>query len=185
MIAWRPSSATLLLREPGVVAGLGIARQVFLALDPDLRWEAVAHDGDHATTGPVARLEAHARAVLTGERLALNLLGRLSGIATLTRRYVDAVAGTDATILDTRKTTPTLRVLEKYAVRVGGGTNHRMTLDSQPLTERFVAAQDCLVIVTDHSAYDYAWLTEHARLIVDTRNATAKCPPGKGRVWKA
>lgn len=122
------SRATLVLREPGVVAGLDLARQVFESLDPDLRWEPVVDDGDQVPPGPVARLEAQARAVLTGERLALNLLGRLSGIATLTRRYVDAVAGTRAVILDTRKTTPGLRVAEKWAVRCGGGTNHRMGL---------------------------------------------------------
>jgi nicotinate-nucleotide pyrophosphorylase (carboxylating) len=122
------TTATLLLREPGVVAGLGLARQVFAALDPDLRWTVVAEDGDRVLGGPVAHLDARARAVLTGERLALNLLGRLSGIATLTRRYVDAVAGTRAVILDTRKTTPGLRVAEKWAVRCGGGTNHRMGL---------------------------------------------------------
>ncbi len=122
------TSATLLLREPGVVAGIALARQVFGALDPDLRWEDIAADGDRVTGGPVARIEARARAVLTGERLALNLLGRLSGIATLTRRYVDAVAGTRAVILDTRKTTPGLRAAEKWAVRCGGGTNHRMGL---------------------------------------------------------
>src|SRR5207249_3709326 len=78
--------------------------------------------------GPIARVEGPARAVLTGERLALNLLGRLSGIATITRRYVDAVAGTGAVILDTRKTTPGLRALEKHAVRCGGGENHRLGL---------------------------------------------------------
>jgi nicotinate-nucleotide pyrophosphorylase (carboxylating) len=122
------TTATLLLREPGVVAGLVFARQVFGALDPDLRWESIAADGDRMSGGPVARIEARARAVLTGERLALNLLGRLSGIATLTRRYVDAVAGTGAVILDTRKTTPGLRAAEKWAVRCGGGTNHRMGL---------------------------------------------------------
>src|SRR5205814_3534773 len=80
------------------------------------------------TEGEIARLEGSGRALLGGERLALNLLGRLSGIATLTRRYVDAVAGTRATILDTRKTTPGLRRIEKYAVRCGGGTNHRLGL---------------------------------------------------------
>jgi nicotinate-nucleotide pyrophosphorylase (carboxylating) len=83
----------------------------------------------------LARLEAQARAVLTGERLALNLLGRLSGIATLTRRFVDAVAGTDAVILDTRKTTPGLRALEKEAVRLGGGANHRLGLDDAVLVK--------------------------------------------------
>src|SRR6266581_5604360 len=87
-----------------------------------------AADGDLVQPGPVARLEGSARAILTGERTALNLLGRLSGIATLTRRYVDAVAGTRAVILDTRKTTPGLRALEKLAVRAGGGTNHRFGL---------------------------------------------------------
>ncbi|MET0772927.1 MAG: carboxylating nicotinate-nucleotide diphosphorylase [Candidatus Limnocylindrales bacterium] len=122
------TSATLLLREPGVVAGLGLARQVLAMLDPDLRWVPLAVDGDGVGAGPVAHLEARARAVLTGERLALNLLGRLSGIATLTRGYVDAVAGTRAVILDTRKTTPGLRAAEKWAVRCGGGTNHRMGL---------------------------------------------------------
>jgi nicotinate-nucleotide pyrophosphorylase (carboxylating) len=122
------TSATLLLREPGVIAGIGLAHQVFRMLDPDVRWQPIAADGDRVPAGPVARLEARARAVLTGERLALNLLGRLTGIATLTRRYVDAVAGTGTVILDTRKTTPGLRAAEKWAVRCGGGTNHRMGL---------------------------------------------------------
>ncbi len=127
------SAARLVIREPGVVAGLAIAHQVFRALDPDLRWEPLVADGDRVAPGAVGRLEAHARAVLTGERLALNLLGRLSGIATLTRRYVDAVDGTRAVILDTRKTTPGLRAAEKWAVRCGGGTNHRMGLDDAVL----------------------------------------------------
>jgi len=122
------SRASLLIREPGVVAGLDLARQVFESLDDELRWEPLVNDGDHVPSGAVARLRARARAVLTGERLALNLLGRLSGVATLTRRYVDAVAGTQAVILDTRKTTPGLRAAEKWAVRCGGGTNHRMGL---------------------------------------------------------
>lgn len=138
------TSASLVLREAGVVAGLGLARQVLRALDPDLRWEAIAADGDQVAAGPVARLDAHARAVLTGERLALNLLGRLSGIATLTRRYVDAVAGTRAVILDTRKTTPGLRAAEKWAVRCGGGTNHRMGLHDAVLIKdnHLLHAQD-------------------------------------------
>lgn len=122
------ATATLVVREPGVVAGLGFVHQVFRTLDPDVRWDPIVADGDQVPPGPVGRLQARARAVLTGERLALNLLGRLSGIATLTRRYVDAVAGTRAVILDTRKTTPGLRTAEKWAVRCGGGTNHRMGL---------------------------------------------------------
>jgi nicotinate-nucleotide pyrophosphorylase (carboxylating) len=119
--------ASLLLKERGVVCGLGVAESVFRELDPDVRFEPLIADGDEAR-GEVARAEGNARALLTGERTALNLLGRLSGIATLTRRYVDAVAGTHATILDTRKTTPGLRALEKLAVRCGGGENHRFGL---------------------------------------------------------
>ena len=119
--------ASLLLKEGGVVCGLEVAEAVFRELDPDVAFEPLRHDGDVAR-GEVARVSGNARALLTGERTALNLLGRLSGIATLTRRYVDAVAGTGATVLDTRKTTPGLRALEKLAVRTGGGTNHRFGL---------------------------------------------------------
>ena len=122
------AEAAILLKERGVVCGLELARAVFVELDPDLRFEALAAEGDE-TEGEIARLEGSAHALLGGERLALNVLGRLSGIATLTRRYVDAVDGTGATILDTRKTTPGLRLVEKYAVRCGGGTNHRLGLD--------------------------------------------------------
>jgi nicotinate-nucleotide pyrophosphorylase (carboxylating) len=118
--------ARALLKEPGVVCGLEIAAEVFERLGAEL--QPLASDGDRVEPGPVAQLEGPARAVLTGERLALNLLGRLSGIATLTRRYVDAVAGTGAVILDTRKTTPGLRALEKHAVACGGGRNHRLGL---------------------------------------------------------
>jgi nicotinate-nucleotide pyrophosphorylase (carboxylating) len=119
--------ATIVLNERGVLCGLDVAEAVFRALDPDVRFEALAKEGEQ-TTGEVARVEGNARAVLTAERTALNLLGRLSGVATLTRRYVDAVADTGVQILDTRKTTPGLRVLEKHAVRCGGGTNHRFGL---------------------------------------------------------
>jgi len=119
---------SLLLKERGVVCGLEVVESVFRELDVELRFEPVVPDGDEAE-GEVAHIGGNARALLAGERTALNLLGRLSGIATLTRRYVDAVAGTGAQILDTRKTTPGLRALEKLAVRCGGGTNHRFGLD--------------------------------------------------------
>jgi nicotinate-nucleotide pyrophosphorylase (carboxylating) len=122
------AKATILLKERGVVCGLELAGAVFAELDPDLSFEAFATDGTE-TAGEIAKLDGNARALLGGERLALNLLGRLSGIATLTRRYVDAVSGTGATILDTRKTTPGFRRAEKYAVHCGGGTNHRLGLD--------------------------------------------------------
>ena len=127
-----PADATcragLLVKEPGVVCGLALVRQVYAALDPRVSVVATAADGDQVLPGIVGTVHGPARAILTGERVALNLLGRLSGIATLTRRYVDAVAGTNAVILDTRKTTPGLRAAEKWAVRCGGGTNHRMGL---------------------------------------------------------
>jgi nicotinate-nucleotide pyrophosphorylase (carboxylating) len=118
--------AELRLGEPGVVCGLGAAAAVFEALGATL--EPLAAEGDWVEPGPIARVAGPARAVLSGERLALNLVGRLSGIATLTRRYVSAVAGSGAEILDTRKTTPGLRALEKHAVRCGGGRNHRLGL---------------------------------------------------------
>jgi nicotinate-nucleotide pyrophosphorylase (carboxylating) len=118
--------ARIVVKEPGVVCGLDVAAVVFEALGA--RLEPLVADGDRVEPGPVARVDGPAQAVLTGERLALNLVGRLSGIATLTSRFVEAVEGTGATILDTRKTTPGLRELEKYAVRRGGGTNHRLGL---------------------------------------------------------
>jgi nicotinate-nucleotide pyrophosphorylase (carboxylating) len=118
--------ARIVLKEPGIVCGLYVAAAVFDELGA--RLQPLVADGDRIEPGPVARVDGPARAVLTGERLALNLVGRLSGIATLTSRFVEAVEGTGATILDTRKTTPGLRELEKYAVRCGGGTNHRLGL---------------------------------------------------------
>jgi nicotinate-nucleotide pyrophosphorylase (carboxylating) len=122
--------ALLLLEEPGVVCGVPVAAAVFRLLDPDVRVEARLGEGAAVTDVPaaLAEIEGPARAVLTGERVALNLVGRLSGIASLTRRFADLVDGTGATVLDTRKTTPGLRALEKYAVRCGGGSNHRVGL---------------------------------------------------------
>jgi nicotinate-nucleotide pyrophosphorylase (carboxylating) len=123
-------SAVILLKEPGVVCGLGIVEAVFRALDEEVEVEALVDEGSLVESRTaVVRLSGPLRAILTGERTALNYLGRLCGIATLTRRYVDAVEGTGVAILDTRKTTPGLRVLEKHAVAVGGGRNHRLGLD--------------------------------------------------------
>ncbi|MFM8375523.1 MAG: carboxylating nicotinate-nucleotide diphosphorylase [Phenylobacterium sp.] len=123
-------SVAWVARRPGVLAGLACARLSLHALAPETRFEAMARDGEDIVPGQVlARAEAPARAVLAAERTGLNLMGRLSGVATLTRAYVDAVAGTGARITDTRKTTPGLRQLEKYAVRCGGGVNHRFGLD--------------------------------------------------------
>jgi nicotinate-nucleotide pyrophosphorylase (carboxylating) len=127
--------ATVLLEEPGVLCGLGVVASVFSALDASVRVEPLLVEAAHCPGAPteVARIEGPARAVLTGERTALNLLGRLCGVATLTSRYVERCAGSGAVILDTRKTTPGLRALERYAVRCGGGTNHRDALDAAVL----------------------------------------------------
>ena len=122
--------ASMNCREPIVVAGLEIAIAFFRALDPDVGIEMLTEDGKAVEAGTVLlRLVGKARAMLTAERSALNTLQHLSGVATLTRRYVDIIAGTGAILLDTRKTIPGLRALEKYAARMGGAQNHRMRLD--------------------------------------------------------
>lgn len=121
--------AVFVAREAGVLAGLPCARAVYRRLDPAVRFEAFLQDGDDLAPGArVAAVEGPARAILTGERVALNFLQHLSGIATRTARFVRLVEGTGARIADTRKTVPGLRALAKYAVRVGGGTNHRFGL---------------------------------------------------------
>jgi len=123
-------TAEMNCREPIVVAGLDIAMAFFRALDREMRIEQLAADGDKVIAGKVLlRLNGNARAMLAAERSALNTLQHLSGIATMTRRYVDAIAGTGAILLDTRKTIPGLRLLEKYAARMGGAENHRMRMD--------------------------------------------------------
>ena len=129
-------AAAILVKEPGVVCGLRAVELTFRALDPEIEFEAFARDGDTVEApAVVARVAGSQRAILTGERVALNFLGRLSGIATLTRGFVEAVAGTRAAVLDTRKTTPGLRSLEKHAVAAGGGRNHRFGLDDAVLVK--------------------------------------------------
>jgi nicotinate-nucleotide pyrophosphorylase (carboxylating) len=115
-------------REPGVVAGLGVAQGVFERVDGSLSFETLAAEAEWREPGVLAEISGAAPSILAGERVALNFLGRLSGVATLTARYVRAVEGTGARILDTRKTTPGLRELEKAAVRAGGGVSHRSGL---------------------------------------------------------
>lgn len=133
-LATVPEDATargrFLAKESLVASGLEAARAVFFSLDEGLRFEVFVGEGDAVEAGTViAAVEGPARSILAAERVALNLLMRLSGVSTLTRRYADAVAGTGARVTDTRKTTPGLRDLEKAAVRAGGGTNHRSGLD--------------------------------------------------------
>ena len=123
-------TAEMSCRQPIVVAGLDIAAAFFRALDRDVVIQKLASDGDKVDAGKVLmRLEGNARAMLAAERSALNTLQHMSGIATLTWQYVDRIDGTGATLLDTRKTIPGLRLLEKYAARMGGAENHRMRLD--------------------------------------------------------
>ena len=135
----KQARAVLLAKAPGVVAGLGVACHTFTLLNNRAVWEASVSDGDLVTPGTLlATITGPARELLTAERVALNVLQRMSGTATLTRRFVDAIDGTGARIVDTRKTTPGLRVLERYAVRMGGGHNHRTGL------------YDCVLIKDNH-----------------------------------
>jgi len=134
--------ADLIARAPGVVAGLPVVATVFWLAAPDVEWTAIAADGDQVRAGQrVLTVSGPIGPILTAERTALNLLCHLSGVATVTRQWVDAVAGTGARIRDTRKTLPGLRALEKYAVRCGGGVNHRMSLsDAALIKDNHVAA---------------------------------------------
>ena len=138
----RSMRARLIAKEPMVLAGVAVARRVFAMLDPATGFSAHFADGDRLEKGDViARMEGDAASLLQGERVSLNLLQRMCGIATQTAAYVQEIEGTGARVVDTRKTTPGLRVLEKYAVRVGGGTNHRTGLyDGVLIKENHIAA---------------------------------------------
>jgi nicotinate-nucleotide pyrophosphorylase len=130
------ATGVFVAKQPLLIAGLDVALEVFWVVDPKIEWETRAREGDRFDAGnAIASVTGPARGILTGERVALNFLQRMSGIATLTRGFVDAVAGTRAKIRDTRKTTPLLRLLEKRAVLVGGGTPHRSGLDSAILVK--------------------------------------------------
>ena len=128
------SKAIIQAKANGVVAGHIFVREIFKSLDQDIQYQELKQDGKHITKGDtLATIAGKSRAILTGERVALNILQRLSGIATITRRFVEAVEGTGVKILDTRKTSPGLRSMEKYAVRMGGGYNHRLNLSEMAL----------------------------------------------------
>src|ERR1700716_1027542 len=133
--------AHILVRQTLVCAGLPIAEKIFRALDPEIRVTCPHNDGSFVEPGAeIVQIKGNARALLTGERTALNFLAHLCGIATLTRRFVEQLAGTHTRIRDTRKTTPGLRSLEKYAVKAGGGTNHRFGLyDAILIKENHIA----------------------------------------------
>lgn len=124
------TSANWIIKENGVIAGLSIAARVFQLLDDQMEFMSLVQDGDYCEKGTkIAVLKGSLEALLMGERVALNLAMRLSGIATATRKYVEAIADLPCQLVDTRKTTPGLRILEKYAIQVGGAKNHRMGLD--------------------------------------------------------
>jgi nicotinate-nucleotide pyrophosphorylase (carboxylating) len=134
--AGRRATGVFVAKQPLLIAGLDVALEVFRAVDPAIAWETRAREGDRFEAGNlIASITGPARGILTGERVALNFLQRMSGVATVTRRFVDAVAGTKAKIRDTRKTTPLLRLLEKRSVQVGGGVPHRSGLDSAILVK--------------------------------------------------
>ena len=137
-----PGHARIIAKADGVIAGTDVARRVFLRVDPQLAVNIPVADGDSIVRGDViCIIDGAARSILTAERTALNFLQRLSGVATMTRRFTDEVRGTSARILDTRKTTPGLRLLEKAAVRAGGGRNHRVGLfDMILIKENHIAA---------------------------------------------
>jgi nicotinate-nucleotide pyrophosphorylase (carboxylating) len=144
VVSDRRSRCAIVARETGVIAGIPLAREAFRQRDPHASVRAAVHDGQKVNARtPVMFVTATARGLLSAERVALNYMQRLSGIASLTRQYVDAVKGTGAKILDTRKTTPGWRRLEKYAVRAGGGMNHRLDLTSAVLIkDNHLAALD-------------------------------------------
>ena len=157
------ATVQVVARKNGVLSGSPIGRMVFAKLDAQVRWVAFCGDGDRVSPGTViAKVSGPLTSLLIGERTMLNFMTHLSGIATLTRTYVDAVVGTYARILDTRKTLPGWRLMEKYAVRCGGGTNHRMGL------------YDGVLIKDNHIA---AW-TESSSIAEAVRTARAKTPDG-------
>lgn len=151
------SQAHIIAKEDLICAGLPLAEKVFQAIDPQMKLEPRVVDGQQVLRGKdLLHLDGAAGAILTGERTALNFLGRLSGIATLTHQFVKQIAGTSAKIRDTRKTTPGLRLLEKYAVKMGGGTNHRIGLfDAILLKENHVALAGGVKAALDQ-AHSYA-----------------------------
>lgn len=165
----RPAQARLIAKDEFVLAGIEVASRVFTMLDPATRFTSRFTDGARCVQGDViAEIVGADAVILQGERVALNLLQRMSGISTLTARYVAAVAGTEAKIVDTRKTTPGLRVLEKYAVTVGGGGNHRAGLyDAVLIKENHIAAAGGITAAVTRSR---AAIPHTMKIEVETEN---------------
>lgn len=163
------TTARIVTRSALVLAGIDVAREVFSAIDPEVRFRAGSADGDRLEPGAtVAEIEGPTQAILSGERTALNFLMRMCGIATATARAVDEIDGTGARILDTRKTAPGLRVLDKYAVACGGGTNHRMGLYDAVMIKDTHADAGCTVAETVKRVRDRGLAPE--RITVEVRD---------------
>ncbi|MBM3313339.1 carboxylating nicotinate-nucleotide diphosphorylase [candidate division WOR-3 bacterium] len=171
----RHASARMVARARGVLAGLDICRQVFQTVDPKVRFTPKLKDGDCFRPGmTLAGVEGRARSLLAGERVALNFVQRLSGIATLTRRFVEAVGGARAVILDTRKTTPGWRALEKYAVRCGGAGNHRAGLyDMVLIKDNHIAACGSITRALQSCRLSRLEVEVEVRTLADVQEALA------------
>lgn len=165
--------ARLLARTDGILAGINVCRQVFLALDRSVQFAPRLKDGARFPKGRVlAEVRGRARPILAAERTALNFIQRLSGIASATRRFVDAVRGTTAVILDTRKTTPGWRALEKYAVRCGGGTNHRAGLhDMVLIKDNHIAAAGSIAAAIGRCRRSRLPIEVETQTLADVREA--------------
>jgi nicotinate-nucleotide pyrophosphorylase (carboxylating) len=165
--------AQLVARSSGILAGIDVGSQVFLTLDRSVRFTPKLKDGDRFRKNQVlAAIQGRARPILAAERTALNFIQRLSGIATATRRFADAVRGTKTVVLDTRKTTPGWRALEKYAVRCGGGTNHRAGLyDMILIKDNHIAAAGSITAAIDRCRASRLPLEVEAQTLADVREA--------------
>jgi nicotinate-nucleotide pyrophosphorylase (carboxylating) len=165
----------ILAKQAGIVAGLDVAEAVYRQLDPDVEFDALVEEGSRVSSGErLATVRGRAQSLLTAERTALNYLGRMSGIATLTRQFVDLVAGTKAIILDTRKTTPGLRQVDKLAVRRGGGSNHRMGLyDMILIKDNHIDAAGSITAAVDkaRAAASGLEIEVETRTLADVREA--------------
>ncbi len=174
------ATAYLVTRKPGVLAGLDVAAAAFRAIDPTIRFDAKASDGDRLDDGfVVAEVEGAARAILAAERVALNFLCHMSGIATATAAFVEKVKHTRARICDTRKTTPGLRAFEKYAVRCGGGSNHRFGLDDAILIKDNHIAVAGGVIAAIRTARAAAGHLVKVEIEIDTLDQLAEAMVGE------
>jgi len=176
----RQAEAVIRVREPGVLCGIHVAREVFRRVEDALVFEADAADGEPVREGQTAaRVRGPARGILTAERTALNFLQHLSGIATATRRAVDRLAGTGVRILDTRKTVPSMRILAKYAVRCGGGTNHRLGLyDAMLIKDNHIAAAGGVTAAVERARRRYPdlFLEVEVRTAAELEEALAAGP---------